>query len=715
MGNYNLNFNRLNQDNQIALHTSDMKHCFVMNVRTDFKNSNVILDENNAFLFDGYSVWFHGAGNFLNERKDFTVTIELAPMSFESGRSGLLTKFNQNDKKGFYIAVGKLGIVTIGFGNGVSLFEFASIKQHLNKYKWNVLTVVFNSTAGWCDLYINGNMSNRKQFPRHELIKFDNSECYIGKYINQRDYVVASKNGIFDGYLKTIEIYDRALTWQEVIKDYIGRDMGSKLITSDHGRNNYLIDKQRPQYHLIAPMKWMNEPHGPMFFKGFYHIFYQANPHAPLWDNIQWGHQISEDMVHWRDLPLALETEDNQLDPDGCWSGSSIIDKQGIPTIFYTAGNNIKFPNQGIAMAKSVLTPDNQLEHWVKENHLIVEQTQQDGWMGEFRDPFVWLEDDNYYMLVGTGDANNGGGNALLYSSTDLIHWSNHGFIMDYDYDLNTELGHVWELPVLLPLKDETGKILHHILLLCACQIEDEVVETYYWIGDWNRNNKSFHKLHDKAGLIDLGNGTFTGPSGFVTPDGRSILFTLAQGKRASEDEFHSGWAHNGGLPIELFYRNNQLGIKPIREIYALKHNKLLELNNVTVGEVNNLLNSISGDRLYASIETYADYIGIVTNFGNECVEGYYDKANNLYAAKEPHNASVSSKLRGDIDRVSIGDEPTKLEYFLDHSMIEVYLNQQKSITLRDYSKDESRSIRLIAQEDSMLTCFSLWEMRPIY
>lgn len=715
MTNVNLNFNIWNQENQVVLHTNDMEHKFVMNDRAEFSNSKLEFDENNAFLFDGYSTWFHGDCNIFDKLKDFTVTIVLAPISFESGRSGLLTKFNCNTSEGFYIAVRKMGIVSVGFGDGLHLYEFESINQHLCKNKWNVLTVVFNCTAGWCDLYVNGQMSNRKQFPRHSLIKQVKSECYIGKYIDHKDYTAASKNGVYDGYMKSIEIYDKAFTQQKAADDYNTRAISNETITTGEDRKNYQSDLQRPQYHIIAPNKWMNETHGPMFFHGFYHIFYQANPHAPVWDNIQWGHLISTDMVHWKDLTLALETEDNQLDPDGCWSGSSFIDKQGIPTIFYTAGNNHRFPNQAIAMAKAVLTPDNQLEYWMKEKQLILEQTPRDGWLGEFRDPFVWIQDDVYYMLVGTGDANNGGGNTILYSSADLANWSNHGFIMDYDYDLNMELGHVWELPVLLPLKDETGNLVHHILLLCACQIEHEVVETYYWIGDWDHENKSFHKLHDKAKLIDLGNGTFTGPSGFVTPDGRSVLFTLTQGKRDSEEEFHSGWAHNGGLPIELSYRNHQLGIKPIDEIYSLRHHKLLEINNVTVAEVNELLSRISGNMLYAELVTEADYIGISTVYGNESLEVFYDKVGNVFAAQDHSKASIMSKLRGDIDKVNIGEEPTKLEYFLDHSMIEVYLNQKKSITLRNYTKVEYRNIKLTGNDQAVITSFILWEMQSIY
>ena len=151
----------------------------------------------------------------------------------------------------------------------------------------------------------------------------------------------------------------------------------------------------------------MNEPHGPMFYEDHYHIFYQANPHAPIWDHIAWGHLISRDMIHWENAPLALIPEGGCIAPDGCWSGSSLVDKDGTARIYFTAGNDSTFPNQVVALA---LPEDDQLLTWHQCPEAV--QRQNIGWMGEFRDPFVWLENDTYFMLVGTGDEHNGGGNA---------------------------------------------------------------------------------------------------------------------------------------------------------------------------------------------------------------------------------------------------------------------------------------------------------------
>src|SRR3981081_1050957 len=80
-------------------------------------------------------------------------------------------------------------------------------------------------------------------------------------------------------------------------------------------------DRPRPLYHFLAPGNWMNDPNGPIFWKGKYHLFYQYNPNGPFWGSIHWGHAASSDLVHWEDLPIALAPSKNGPDQDGCWSG----------------------------------------------------------------------------------------------------------------------------------------------------------------------------------------------------------------------------------------------------------------------------------------------------------------------------------------------------------------------------------------------------------
>ena len=68
----------------------------------------------------------------------------------------------------------------------------------------------------------------------------------------------------------------------------------------------------------------MNDPNGPLFCGGRYHVFYQHIPDGCEWDfGIVWGHAISSDLVHWEHLPNALKPSPGGLDADGCFSGPS--------------------------------------------------------------------------------------------------------------------------------------------------------------------------------------------------------------------------------------------------------------------------------------------------------------------------------------------------------------------------------------------------------
>ncbi len=703
------------KSNKVACSSTDKRIDFVLN-REEFPHREYRFFKN-ALLFDGYSVWFEEKGDFFREQEDFTISFFAAPIGYAGGGDGLVSLYDGAKKEGFYIQVKKQGKVQVGFGNGREAFAFTSIRGNLVKGVFNRITVVFRQKEGWCDLYINGVLSNRKQFPRHMRIKWPEGIVSLGKY---RDIaapeIVNMVEGCFYGFMKEICLYESALSDEEVRKLDLDHPLEEVTESMLPDRKVYAGDVQRPAYHLIAPGKWMNEPHAPFYFKGYYHIFYQANPHAPTWNHIQWGHMVSEDMVYWKDMPPALEPEDADLDPDGCWSGSALVDKEGVPRIFYTAGNDNRFPNQFVAMAAADMGKGDRLPEWNKHRLPIAEQSE--GWMGEFRDPFVWLEGDTYFMLVGTGDKDNGGGNAVLYSGTDIYHLQSHGFILDYDYEKNQELGHVWELPVLLPLRDENGAAACHILLVCACQIEGaEVVENYGFLGSWDPEKKKFRKFHEKALLIDLGNGTFTGPSGFVTPDGRSAVFTIAQGKRGGKETFYSGWAHNGGLPVELFLCKEELHIKPVREIYQLKKRRLLHLENIDTEEANRQLEGISGNRFWMKICADAEALALETLDGKAGGrirrKIYYDKNSRRFGALDENDKEIG-KYRGIIDTVTIGEEPVCMEYFLDHSMIEVYLNEKKSITLRNYIEGKERKLR-ISGNIQKIRLLELWEMGSAY
>eukprot|EP00884_Botryococcus_braunii_P020058 jgi/Botrbrau1/6736/Bobra.0324s0022.1 len=170
-------------------------------------------------------------------------------------------------------------------------------------------------------------------------------------------------------------------------------------------------DLDKPWFHVMPREGWLNDPNGPIFHKGRYHIFYQHISGSSEWEwRMSWGHASSPDLVKWEHEPIALSPTPGGLDASGCWSGTTAVDLDGTPVMLYT-GVRLRtnpdcgpLPHEaldlGLPMIESQLyatcdKEEERLTGWVKGEEACIPHPPE-GWALEgWRDPYIIQRGDS--------------------------------------------------------------------------------------------------------------------------------------------------------------------------------------------------------------------------------------------------------------------------------------------------------------------------------
>ena len=326
-------------------------------------------------------------------------------------------------------------------------------------------------------------------------------------------------------------------------------------------------DPLRPAFHLLPPHNWMNDPNGPIWWKGKYHLFYQLNPEAAVWGDMHWGHAVSTDMVHWRHEPIALAPTPGGPDSDGCFSGSAVV-MNGTPTFLYTGVQNappsqvtIHDGSEKLRETQLLATAeDDNLLHWKKDRAPVIPVPPPGMQVTGFRDPCPWREDDGWYMGVGSGERGKGG-HVLLYRSQDLRHWEYlHPLASGKPNGKHTvnpcDSGEMWECPDFFPLGDR------HCLLYST---EGKVIWT-----TGNYDATAHRYTPTRQGVLD--HGAYYAPKSFLAPGNRRILWGWIQETRPQAEFAAAGWSGAMSLPRALTLgAQGQLLMHPAAEVAKLR------------------------------------------------------------------------------------------------------------------------------------------------
>ncbi|MDR4534168.1 glycoside hydrolase family 32 protein [Glutamicibacter sp. PS] len=478
-------------------------------------------------------------------------------------------------------------------------------------------------------------------------------------------------------------------------------------------------DPLRPAYHFTAPAGWLNDPNGVGQVDGTYHLFYQYNPDGPFHDRIHWGHAVSEDLLHWRDRPIALAPSTG-ADREGCWSGV-LVDDDGTPTIIYSGrADGRELP--------CLATGSADLDEWTPRAEPIIDAPPANHEITAFRDHCVWREAGRWRQLVGSGIAG-AGGTAFLYESQDLRSWTELGTLVvgeagDERLDDPDWTGTMWECVDFFRMSrgadgataspDGTSDDEH--LLIFSAWHEGHTLHPLVAIGSYDGRRFAI----DRVQRLDLGGRHAYAPQSFRDESGRRIMWSWMQEGRDDAATDRAGWSGAMAMPRRLWLdENGYLCNTPVQELTGLRTARLRPTErNTTGGEPGGLefagtcvdmeFTAVLGAGGAVEVELFATPDGAertVLQLRRDAVGlgVRLDRSDSTLAA----GCDTSSHT----GRIPGPGQRSNVRLLLDRSSLEVFINGV-ALTTRVYpTRPDADRIRVTVHGEARIESASAWEL----
>lgn len=460
----------------------------------------------------------------------------------------------------------------------------------------------------------------------------------------------------------------------------------------DNFTNAYVLHRGstnwRPQYHFTAPSAWINDPNGLIYFQGWYHLFYQHNPKSCEWGPMHWGHAVSRDMLHWKDMPIALEPDQPyDTHPEGgCFSGCA-VEKDGILHLIYTA--TVKRNGKTVQTQCLALSEDGIHFRKYEGNPIIsappteIEE--------DFRDPKVFQVNGKWYMVVGgsVGGADYGGdGRIVMYESDDLYHWEYRGVILAS----GGRLGSMFECPDMFPLRDKW-------ILTCSPMNHPEYNKAMYCVGTMDFENCRYQIEY--LGNLDFGFDYYA-PQSFLDAESNRVL--IAWQNEWLWMPWSRGWGPTGKenwLGTLSIPRTASLGDDGRLKLFPISQIKTLKVQETVEKEI--LIDSKGYDIrvqnprcFYLKLRFQAEkmpsrylQIGLLGKGERVCVL-HLDLVGMVMTLDRDKADDYQSGRMNCIYRPQ-GKE-TELEIYVDHSSVELYVDHGVCCMAANIYSDEDQT-----------------------
>lgn len=470
-------------------------------------------------------------------------------------------------------------------------------------------------------------------------------------------------------------------------------------------RNRELVadNPDRPLYHFSAPDRGIHDPNGLCYWQGHYHLFYQY-----YYKGISWGHAYSDDLLHWKDLPVAIEPTIEER----VFSGQTLAEDNRVIAMWH-----------GLGIGNMVATStDPLLLDWdPNPNNPVIPSDEKQGDYRVF-DPCIWKGDDGYYYSL-TGSYKDGIqrkdciGEVHAFKSRDLSTWKWLGPM--FTDTVLAEPGEDMAVPNFWPI----GRGKHLLLLFSHKRAGRGYVGTFD--SKTIRFDADYHFRANHGTIVDETvrlkpvNSSVHAPSATIDDKGRYIaVFNMCENKE------QEGWSGIMSLPrVYSLAEDNSIRVDPVEEMKKLcfDHKRV---NSVTIKMNKDMkLKEIAGRAMEISAVIRpgkAKEVGFkVLQSADNSEYTVIRFSENKIAIDNKHSSKDTRFIRPpDAGSLQLeGNEPLKLRIFIDCSVVEVFANGRQCCSLRVYpTKEGGNGVSLFSRGgDAELVSLDAWQMRSVW
>ena len=464
----------------------------------------------------------------------------------------------------------------------------------------------------------------------------------------------------------------------------------------------------------------MNDPNGLVYYDGEYHMFYQYYPDSTVWGPMHWGHTVSNDMVHWKNLPVALF-------PDSLgyiFSGSAVVDMknssglqagQNPPIVaIFTQHSEVKLKEgrNDFQVQSAAFSNDKGLT-FTKYSHnpVIANPGERD-----FRDPKVrWDKRLQKWILVLAA-----GQKVMFYNSSDLTDWE---FLSEFGTGAGSH-GGVWECPDLFPLMIN-GNEKWVLLVSINPGAPNGGSGTQYFIGNFDGQKFTNDNTDSTSLWLDYGPDNYAGVSWSDIPesDGRRIYIGWMSNWNYAQVVPTVAWRSAMTLPRKLELKNSDAGIRlfstPVRELDQIRTaEQTPDISDGSVIKISGLNEFILKIDLNNST---SDNFGLTfsDSKGDRLVAGFDRGQNRFYIDRTNSGITSFSKAFTGINFAprQVNDSIVEMRLFLDRSSLELFADGGSVCMTSIFFPTENLTMASLFQDNGKIkiTGFTKYDLTSVW